>query len=272
MSRSIYTGSIVHPRNPMNAALRTVLPGRQTMMNERPELYVATDIESNGPSPGHHSMLSFGSVAFTPDKTIISTFTRNLELLQGASEHPQTMAWWRTQQDAWRACRINPTPPGQAMTDYVAWLRQLGGSPHLRRPSRCLRLCFHLLVISGNSSARTPLSVAASTSLPMQARCSVASSPSAKKKKCPKPGSTRTTSTTIRLLMTPWAMPNSPAISSGSVLRCRGFTGLTARGWLWRARSTPRAPDRPTLDADIDERLACHGLDWLTAEFAGCLR
>ena len=47
------------------------------------ELYVATDIESNGPSPGHHSMLSFGSVAFTPDKTILSTFERNLELLPG---------------------------------------------------------------------------------------------------------------------------------------------------------------------------------------------
>lgn len=99
------------------------------MMNERADIYVATDIESNGPSPGHHSMLSFGSVAFTSDKTIISTFTRNLELLQGAGEHPQTMAWWRTQQDAWRACRMNPTPPGRAMNDYVTWLRQLGGRP-----------------------------------------------------------------------------------------------------------------------------------------------
>ena len=93
------------------------------------DIYVATDIESNGPSPGHHSMLSFGSVAFTLDKTILSTFTRNLELLQGASEHPDTMAWWRTQQDAWRACRMNPVPAAQAMPDYVAWLQQLPGRP-----------------------------------------------------------------------------------------------------------------------------------------------
>lgn len=98
-------------------------------MNERQEIYVATDIESNGPSPGHHSMLSFGSVAFTPDKTILSTFTRNLTLLPGAGEYPPTMAWWRTQQDAWRACRTHPVPAAQAMKDYVVWLKNLGGQP-----------------------------------------------------------------------------------------------------------------------------------------------
>lgn len=98
-------------------------------MSDEPLIYVATDIESNGPSPGHHSMLSFGSVAFTPDKTILATFTRNLELLTGAGEHPDTMAWWQTQPDAWHACRKNPAPPKQAMTDYVAWLKDLGGKP-----------------------------------------------------------------------------------------------------------------------------------------------
>ena len=93
------------------------------------EIYVATDIESNGPSPSHHSMLSFGSVAFTLDKNILATFTRNLQLLQGAGEHPETMAWWRTQQDAWRACRTHPVPAAKAMTDYVAWLKDLPGPP-----------------------------------------------------------------------------------------------------------------------------------------------
>lgn len=93
------------------------------------DIYVATDIESNGPSPGHHSMLSFGSVAFSPDKTMHATFTRNLALLPGAGEYPPTMAWWRTQQDGWRACRRNPVLPKSAMTDYVAWLKSLPGRP-----------------------------------------------------------------------------------------------------------------------------------------------
>lgn len=93
------------------------------------DIYVATDIESNGPSPGHHSMLSFGSVAFTPDKSILSTFTRNLDVLPGAGEYPPTMSWWRTQSDAWRACRENAVPPRNAMIDYVAWLKKLPGRP-----------------------------------------------------------------------------------------------------------------------------------------------
>ncbi|NJO39112.1 MAG: exonuclease, partial [Rhizobiales bacterium] len=59
-------------------------------MDEPADIHVATDIECNGPSPGHHSMLSFASVAFTPDKTILATFARNLTLLQGAGEHPDT--------------------------------------------------------------------------------------------------------------------------------------------------------------------------------------
>lgn len=92
-------------------------------------IYVATDIESNGPSPGHHSMLSFGSVAFIPGEPIISTFTRALDVLPGAGEYPPTMAWWRTQPDAWRACRENAVPPKGAMIDYAAWLKKLPGDP-----------------------------------------------------------------------------------------------------------------------------------------------
>jgi hypothetical protein len=36
-----------------------------------PEIYVSTDVESDGPIPGPHSMLSFGSAAFLEDKTLV---------------------------------------------------------------------------------------------------------------------------------------------------------------------------------------------------------
>lgn len=87
------------------------------------EIYISTDIETNGPSPGHFSMLSFGSVAFTLDKKILSTFTRNLELLPGAGENPATMAWWQNQGEAWQACRQNLVSPQEAMQEYAAWLK-----------------------------------------------------------------------------------------------------------------------------------------------------
>ena len=49
------------------------------------EIYVSTDIETDGPSPGHDSMLSFGSVAFTLDRTIHSSFEAGPRVLAGRS-------------------------------------------------------------------------------------------------------------------------------------------------------------------------------------------
>ena len=76
-----------------------------------PEIYVSTDVEADGPIPGPHSMLSFGSAAFLPDKTLLGTFAANLETLPGATAHPQTMDFWQTQPEAWAACRRDPQPP-----------------------------------------------------------------------------------------------------------------------------------------------------------------
>ena len=94
-----------------------------------PEIYVSTDCETDGPIPGPHSMLSFGSAAYTADKQLTSTFTANLDTLPGANGHPDTMAWWQTQPEAWVACRSNLQTPGQAMTRYLAWLKALPGKP-----------------------------------------------------------------------------------------------------------------------------------------------
>ncbi len=93
------------------------------------EIYVSTDVETDGPIPGPHSMLSFGSAAYTADKTLINTFSANLDLLPAAIGHPETIAWWATQPEAWQACRINPQPPEQVMPSYRDWLKQLPGKP-----------------------------------------------------------------------------------------------------------------------------------------------
>lgn len=95
----------------------------------RSEIYVSTDIEADGPIPGPHSMLSFASAAYLADKTLIGTFTRNLETLPGAAPDPRTAAWWLTQPEAWVACRKDTRPPREAMMDYLGWLRRLPGVP-----------------------------------------------------------------------------------------------------------------------------------------------
>src|SRR5262249_62046307 len=52
-------------------------------MNDSPlrEIYVNTDIETDGPVAGKHSMLSIGSAAYLADKELLGTFSANLETL-----------------------------------------------------------------------------------------------------------------------------------------------------------------------------------------------
>ncbi|MBK7002910.1 MAG: exonuclease [Rhodoferax sp.] len=91
------------------------------------EIYVSTDVETDGPIPGPHSMLSFASAAYQADKTLIATFSANLETLPGATVHPKTAEWWATQPQAWAACRTNLEAPLAAMKRYSDWLKSLPG-------------------------------------------------------------------------------------------------------------------------------------------------
>src|SRR5208337_5006038 len=93
------------------------------------EIYVSTDIESDGPIPGLNSMLSFGSAAYTADKKIVGTFEANLHTLPGSSGDLETMKWWESQPEAWVAHRKDLQEPAEAMKAYVTWLKSLPGKP-----------------------------------------------------------------------------------------------------------------------------------------------
>jgi hypothetical protein len=94
-----------------------------------PEIYVSTDIETDGPIPGPYSMLSIGSAAYSADKELLDTFSANLETLPGAGTHPSNMGFWATQPVAWAACRRDLEAPEAAMRRYLAWLKTLPGTP-----------------------------------------------------------------------------------------------------------------------------------------------
>jgi len=93
------------------------------------EIYASTDVETDGPIPGPNSMLSFGSAAYLADKTLVSTFSANLETLPDAKGDPRTMAWWQEQPEAWNECRRAPRPPEIVMREYLGWLKALPGKP-----------------------------------------------------------------------------------------------------------------------------------------------
>jgi hypothetical protein len=94
-----------------------------------PEIYVSTDVETDGPIPGPHSMLSFASAAYRADKTLVDTFSANLETLPDAAGDPGTMAWWAKQPESWAATRTDLEAPEAAMRRYVVWLNRLPGRP-----------------------------------------------------------------------------------------------------------------------------------------------
>jgi hypothetical protein len=93
------------------------------------EVYVSTDVETDGPIPGPHSLLSFASAAYLPDKTLIDTFAANLETLPGAAANPATLSWWQQHPEAWAAARTDPRDPAEVMPQYVAWVKRLPGRP-----------------------------------------------------------------------------------------------------------------------------------------------
>ena len=93
------------------------------------EIYVSTDVETDRPIPGPHSMLSFGSVAFDESGVELGAFERNLQALPGAAGAPETMEWWAAHPEAWEACRKDVVEPASAMRDYVAWIDALDGKP-----------------------------------------------------------------------------------------------------------------------------------------------
>src|SRR5437773_4442034 len=111
------------------ARARYLLTSIQIWSLTMSEIYVSTDIETDGPIPGPNSMLSFGSAAYTAQKRLVDTFSANLLTLPGATGDPGTMEWWRGQPDAWENARRDPQDPAEVMPRYVAWIKQLPGRP-----------------------------------------------------------------------------------------------------------------------------------------------
>lgn len=94
------------------------------------DVYVSVDVETDGPIPGPHSMLSLGAAAFRKDQGVIATFSQNLVPLDGASPDPDTARWWASQPTAIRhAATDGALPASQVMAAFDGWARDLGGRP-----------------------------------------------------------------------------------------------------------------------------------------------
>jgi len=92
-------------------------------------VYVVTDIETDGPDPGRHSMISLAAVACDGEGRRLGHLALNLHPIPGHVPDPGTMAWWESEPAAWAATLPGRLAPSEAMARYVAWVRGLGGAP-----------------------------------------------------------------------------------------------------------------------------------------------
>lgn len=102
------------------------------------EIYISTDIETDGPIPGLFSMLSFASAAFIIEKNpetgilkknLVDSFSANITTLPDATTDPDTMDFWSRFPEAWAFATENPELPEVIMPKYCDWLKTLEGTP-----------------------------------------------------------------------------------------------------------------------------------------------
>jgi hypothetical protein len=89
--------------------------------------FVVTDIEADGPTPLHSSMLSFASVAVSADGERLGEFEAVLTPRADRQPDETTMAWWQTQPEAWQAATTGAEAPEAVMPRYADWVESLPG-------------------------------------------------------------------------------------------------------------------------------------------------
>lgn len=93
------------------------------------EIYVSTDVESDGPIPGPYSLLSLASVAYDRKGRCLGEVSYNLSPLPGAGVHPGTAAFFAKHPEAYAALQTDRLAPSEAMAAYRRWLEALPGRP-----------------------------------------------------------------------------------------------------------------------------------------------
>lgn len=90
--------------------------------------YIVVDIETDGPVPGRHAMLNLAAVAMDQAGKELGTFSKNLVALTGTEPDPDTLAWWKNNnQDVWAQITADPLPAQDVMAQFDTFVRSFEG-------------------------------------------------------------------------------------------------------------------------------------------------
>jgi DNA polymerase III alpha subunit (gram-positive type) len=98
------------------------------------EIYISTDVETDGPIPGEYSMLSLGSVAIDKNGKILGEFYKKLKPLPKAKQHPETMRFWKQNLEAWKEATSDPEDPEVVIKEYIKWCFKFRSDSENQRP------------------------------------------------------------------------------------------------------------------------------------------
>ena len=96
-------------------------------MTDAAPIFVVTDIEADGPTPLHSSLLSFAAVAIEANGTRHGEFEAQVLPRPDRQPDETTMAWWQTQPEAWAAATSNAEPAETAIPRFADWVEALPG-------------------------------------------------------------------------------------------------------------------------------------------------
>lgn len=82
------------------------------------DIIFSVDVETAGPMPGIHDLLSIGAVAYDVHGNEYGEFSANIERSLRYRQDPDTMRWWDTQPAAWEALQSDQVELAQAMRDF----------------------------------------------------------------------------------------------------------------------------------------------------------
>jgi hypothetical protein len=99
------------------------------------QIFLAIDIEADGPQPGKNSMLSIAGIATTAAATVGELFYRKLLPIPNGEQNPDTMAWWAKHQDAWKEATSGAEPPETVIADFVKWCEQFDNPIFVSHPT-----------------------------------------------------------------------------------------------------------------------------------------
>ncbi len=94
------------------------------------DVIISVDVETSGPTPGAHQLLSIGAVAYDSTGIEYDTFSINIYPVRGLYDDPDTTAWWDTQAPAREALQENRKHLPEAIEEFDRFVRQLRLTGH----------------------------------------------------------------------------------------------------------------------------------------------